>query len=78
MIYLNEKPMLGFGLGDVPPSYVPSHPTSVVIKALAAGAVGVIAGAGLSYADTRKVSVSAVSYGAVIGVVGALVATAIK
>ena len=61
-----------------PPSYVPPHPTPVVVKALAAGAVGAIAGAGMSYADTRKVSGSAVSYGAVIGAMGALVATALK
>jgi hypothetical protein len=61
-----------------PPSYVPPHPTPVAIKALVAGAVGAVAGAGMSYADTRTVRASAVSYGAVIGVIGALVATAMK
>jgi hypothetical protein len=78
MISLNGKAVLGFGLGDVPPSYVPPHPTSVVVKALAAGAVGAVAGAGISYADTRKVSASSLSTGATIGIIGALVATALK
>ncbi len=79
MIKLNNKPMRGFDLGDdPPPSYIPPHLTPIVVKALAAGAVGAIAGAGMSYADTRKVSGSAVAYGAVIGVIGAFVATALK
>ncbi len=80
MIVLNDRPVRGFALGDdtPPPSYVPPHPTPIVVKALAAGAVGAIAGAGLSYADARRVSGSAVSYGAVVGIIGALVATALK
>jgi hypothetical protein len=80
MITLNGKPVRGFGLSDdtPPPSYVPPHHASVLVRALAAGAVGAVAGAGMSYADTRSVRGGAVSYGAVIGVIGALVATAIK
>jgi len=82
MILLNGRSVRGFGIGDdtptAPPSYVPPHPTPVIVKALVAGAVGAVAGAGMSYADTRAVRGSAVSYGAVVGVIGALVAQAIK
>lgn len=74
MIALNGKQVRGFGVGDdSPPATVPTH-HSVVFRAAVATAVGAIAGAGMSYADTRAVSWNAVSYGAAIGMVGALVA----
>jgi hypothetical protein len=76
--WVQKQPLVAPNPNSPAPSYVPPHPTPVIVKALVAGAVGAVAGAGMSYADTRAVRGSAVSYGAVVGVIGALVAQAIK
>jgi nitrate/nitrite transporter NarK len=71
MIQRNGKLVPGFALGDdVSPT--PHH--SVLARTAVAGAVGAAFGAGMSYADTKRVKGSAMAYGAAIGAIGALVA----
>jgi hypothetical protein len=79
MIRLNGRPVRGFALGDdtTPPS-TPEHHASVVFKAAVAGAAGAAFGAGMSYADKGTINGSSMAYGAVTGVVGALVAMKMK